>query len=193
MSPLTDETLMERFTVSGDRNSFGALIRRYVPVATGVAARLLNSRDEAQDAVQDAFVNIIRAQSDYRPSSPFGPWFYRILRNVCLDRLRKRKSLSEALGRLAAELVTEDRTPPDENGQPILDLVRRLPETDRRVLLLRVVDGLQLAEIAEVCGCSEEAAKKRAQRGLKRLKQLMAHTNTGNDRINAVPLMSAMG
>ena len=189
----TDEELMERFAYNGDRRSMGMLVRRYAPTATGAAFRLLRSGDEAQDAVQDAFVNIIRARSDYRPHSPFGPWFYRILRNVCLDMLRKRKSYDNALVRLAGEKVPEEDPPAENRRSPFLELVGRLPEKDRRVLMLRVIDGLQLTEIAELCGCTEEAAKKRAQRGLKRLKSLVEHDQTAVDQASVPALMSIPG
>ena len=188
MEPATDETLMARFIRDDDRSSFGRLLRRYAPVATGVAVRLLGSREEARDAVQETFVNILRARSGYRPDSPFGPWFYRILRNVCLDLLRKRKSYRNALDRFAGE-VTKEEVPPQEhgNGFPLLELVGRLPEKDRRVLLLRVVDGLSLGEIAELCGCTEEAIKKRAQRGLKRLRTLMEHEQSATGHVQPAP------
>jgi RNA polymerase sigma-70 factor (ECF subfamily) len=125
----------------------------------------------AEDAVQDAFIRVIRKRHQYIQSEPFSSWFYAILRNVCIDMLRKRRRDQKLAGRLCCEL--SDRTVVKSASRE-LSLLDMLPSRERTVLELRVVHSMSFKEVAVALDISEEAAKKRAQRGLRKLRQKLS-------------------
>jgi len=170
MEHVTDEKLMEHYRLSGDRSVLGHLLRRHAVRARGAARLLLRDTAEAQDAVQEAFICVLKRSYQYNPAYLFAPWFYQILRNTCLDIIRKRGAYIRALDRLEPE-VQEETTDSGREAALARTLLANLPKKERQALELRIDSGLGLAEIGSLCGCSEEAAKKRVQRGLHRLRE----------------------
>jgi RNA polymerase sigma-70 factor (ECF subfamily) len=165
---------MARFQRRGDHDALDALVGHYLGPALGVARELLGDRAAAEDAVQETFLRLVRKARQYDPARPFSPWFYAVLRNVCRDTLRRRGRERSALERRAA---TADCAafPPEPPGRklPALRLLDRLPEGERNVLRLRIVHDLSFRDVAAALDISREAAKKRAQRGLRRLRGLL--------------------
>src|SRR2546422_2136472 len=133
-----DKRLMGR-VARGDETAFGELVGRYGGRLLGVARRLLGSRADAEDAVQRALLQCYLGAGTYRAEWAVSTWLYRILTNVCMDELRRRKSRSGEL---------EPPAHPDPPGEQ-LDLRRALDTvpTEARVLLgLRYANGLSSAE-----------------------------------------------
>ena len=164
----THEALMMKFKTVLDQAAFEQLIRDYASAAKAVANQILCDRNLAEDAVQETFVRLIEKRDQYIFSDRFSPWFYAILRNVCVDIIRKqqrdRKCARQLIGEIASNTSSESQR---EN----LDLLDLLPNREKNVLELRVVHSMSFKEIATALEISEEAAKKRAQRGLRRLRQ----------------------
>jgi RNA polymerase sigma factor (sigma-70 family) len=103
---------------------------------------------------------------------PFLKWFYAVLRNECRDHLRKRKR------RYAEDILQfRDNDLPFIDSMEIrsesMDLLSRIDRKERTVLELRIVDTMSYEEIALAVGISAEAAKKRAQRGIARLREMV--------------------
>jgi len=162
---------MGRFARSGDAEAFAELMARSLPAALAVARRTLGDEASAEDAVQEAFLRVVRGRAGYAPPRPFANWFFTILRNVCTDLLRAR-ARDERLAEAAVERAAADRPAAELTWPPdAADLLALLPAGDGDVLALRIVHGLSFREVAAALGISEEAAKKRAQRGLRRLRQ----------------------
>ncbi len=158
---------MEQYQKSLDGAAFDLLVNRFMLPAYSAARRILGDEDLAEDAVQEAFLRVVRDRNSYRPSFPFSVWFYTILRNVCRDIQRRRlrqAALIRRVAHFAARRTASGRRTEAEY------LLERLPETLRVVLLLRIRDNLSFRQIAAVLGISEEAAKKRGQRGLRLLR-----------------------
>ncbi len=88
MPPPGDEQLIERIQ-QGEIRCFADLVDRHKDRALTVAVRLLRRREDAEEAVQDAFVRAFRGLAEFRGESRFSTWFYRILYNICLTRLRR--------------------------------------------------------------------------------------------------------
>ncbi len=166
----TDERLMAAFQRGLDEGAFRLLFERFVGPARAVAESMLG-RAAAEDAVQEAFLRVVRSRESYNPSRPFAPWFYTILRNVCRDVLRDRGRGPDTVSGDAIRAVTADATPPDER-LGMRELLEEISPGQRAVLELRLLHGLPFRRIAEALGISEEAAKKRAQRGLRDLRGL---------------------
>ena len=161
------ETLMARFQARLDSDAFEQIVSFYISTALTVARQFLPDDALAEDAVQESFLRVIRKRDQYIPGSPFSCWFYAIVRNVCVDILRKRAREKEALENVAT--IVEPSKPQTELSEipKILDV---LANRERDVLVLRIVHGLGFRDVAAALGISEEAAKKRAQRALKRLR-----------------------
>ena len=161
---------MARFQRNLDGEAFERLVATFTAPALGVARQILLDQALAEDAVQEAFLRTVRNRASYQPSRAFSSWFYVILRNVCLDLRRQRETQRQALQELAS------RPSPAPNGsgddaEEARHLLAMLPKAERDVLKLRIVDGLAFKDIAAALGVSQEAAKKRAQRGLQRLRE----------------------
>ena len=89
--PVTDSEIIEHVR-SGAKHHYALLVDRYKDKAMTLAVRMLKSREDAEEVVQDAFIRAYNALDKFQGASRFGTWFYRIVYNVCLTRLGKRKS-----------------------------------------------------------------------------------------------------
>ena len=160
-----DRGLMRR-VARGDQAAFTELVEGYGSKLLAVARRLLGTRADAEDAVQRALLQCYQGAASYEPRWAVSTWLYRILTNVCVDELRRRKSRS-------GELEPPARPdPPDAH----LDLRRALGgvPTEARVLLaLRYVDGLSYGELARIRGISINTVKSQLQRGKSLLKSAL--------------------
>ena len=155
-----DGALMQRVG-QGDRAAFATLVGRYQDRLFTVAHRLLQNRADAEDAVQRAFLSCYLKSNSYDPRWQVSTWLYRILTNVCVDELRRRRAGGWRMqgpdpGRQA-----------EKPGQH-LDLRRaleRVPTEARLLLALRYVDGLSYGELAKVRGISINTVKSQLARG----------------------------
>jgi RNA polymerase sigma-70 factor (ECF subfamily) len=179
---ISHETLMVRFQTRLDSGAFEQIVSAYMKPSVGVARQILSDRALAEDAVQESFLRVIRKRDQYIPGSPFSCWFYAILRNVCVDILRKHRREREVLGKVAAERKS-DWTGTDLPKTP--DFLGVLGRDDRDVLALRVIHGLCFRDVAAALDISEEAAKKRAQRALGRLR---AHMRNLESHAGTLPI-----
>ena len=167
----TDEALMARFRSSFDQAAFDVLLSRHHVRALLFSQRLLGDRVAAEDAVQDAFIRVVRARQEFDPARSFAGWFHTILRNICTDVQRRRTRRARQVDTLAQQLPASEFVSPQHSSAAVEDLLRPLSPEDREILMLRLVEGLSFLEIADRQGCSLEAAKKRAQRALRLLRE----------------------
>lgn len=146
-----------------EESAFEELVRSHGGRMLAVATRYLPCQADAEDAVQDAFVNVVRSIEGFKRTSSLGTWLHRIVVNCALMRLRTRRRRPEVALDLAAadgmHLVRGSRgvalSPYDamelaEAQRAVRRSIDRLPEEQRAVLLLRDVDALDLASISEV-------------------------------------------
>lgn len=159
---------MRRFCETLEDEPFRLLATRYYDQALRTAKQKLGDEAAAQDAVQKTLIRVVRGRNRYNPAQPFAPWFHAVLRNVCTDMYRmeaRRREALAAFSKVAPALATDGSA-----RDRLMDLTVRLPPGDAELLRLRFVDGLSLGEIGCRIECSLEAAKKRLQRLVKRLK-----------------------
>ena len=174
------ETLMARFQARLDSDAFEQIVSFYISTALVVARQILLDDTLAEDAVQESFLRVIRKRDQYIPGSPFSCWFYAIIRNVCVDMLRKRAREKEAIENAAAII---EPSKPRTGLSEITKLLDILANHERDVLELRIVHGLGFRDAAAALGISEEAAKKRAQRALKRLRAKVYDSERSLDKL----------
>lgn len=177
----SDEALLQAH-LAGDRFAFEHLVRRHERRLWAVALRTMRNPDDAADAVQDALVSAYRAAGSFRGQSAVGTWLHRIVVNACLDRLRRAKPTSE----LPDEEREHRRTEPDPTDQ-VDDRLRlqaalaALPEAQRLCVLLVDVEGLSVAETAELLGTAPGTVKSRCSRGRAALAAMLRAEPSGAD------------
>ncbi len=170
-----DETALIRAAQQGDQDAFEQLVRAYDQSVLRLAMNLLRSPEDARDVYQEAFLRVYRNLHNFRFGCSFHTWLYRIVTNLCLDQMRKRKVRKEEPTVLATEggpldrmeAVAESRSDGDPqrhlfSGQlrrRIKEVLEGLTPRERMVFELRHYQGLRLRRIGEILGTSEEAAK----------------------------------
>lgn len=141
-------------TLEGKQEAFGMIVERYRSGAVRLATAIVGDWEAARDISQDAFIKAYRALNTFDIHSPFMPWFYRILRNTCLDQLRRKKRFREMIEKSVVH--TEDRGNlwDDISRSDMAVIVRKavmcLKDKDREIIELRHFSGLSYREIAEI-------------------------------------------
>jgi RNA polymerase sigma-70 factor (ECF subfamily) len=171
---ISDDDIIARLR-KGERQLFGQLIERYRDRGFSLALRILRNRMEAEEALQDAFVRAYRGLGGFEGASGFGTWFYRILYNVCmsaLSRKRKREEVVASADVAMPEAGEEPVREGDYSGLELRDLMAhvvealdRLPEKYSSVLSMFYVQELSYPEISEVTGMPAGTVKTHLFRG----------------------------
>lgn len=155
MEELSDQQLIARCQ-RGDRGAFEPLFRRYRDQAYGYALGLVGSPDDALDLTQEAFVRAYKALKRFRPDAPFEPWFFRILRNLCLNALRRRKTWQmvpwETVGdfqasQAEAPSASIERT---EIQEAVWLALSELGSEQREIIVLKDFQDRSYKDIAEI-------------------------------------------
>ena len=157
-----DDGVLIRRAQAGDAEAFGRLVERYMRRAYYSALSLVGSREDALDLSQEAFVRAFRARQTLDPERPFYAWLYQILRRLCFNFVRDRRTrlrnLEAAGSWLAAEAAGRQAVDParalerDEERRRVGAAIERLPAREREVLALKEFEGLTYREIASLVG-----------------------------------------
>lgn len=162
----------------GDADAYAPLVRRYQDAYFRFATRMLGSSEDADDALQSAFVRAYRKLSDCRDPSRFGAWLYQIVINECRtlsarrDR-RERKVLRDENALASIADAADPVTANAENLEEIQLALDRLDADQREAFVLKHVEELSYEEMAKLTGASESALKMRVKRACDRLRQLL--------------------
>jgi RNA polymerase sigma-70 factor (ECF subfamily) len=173
VSPQTDSLI--RAAQRGDQDAFEQLVRAHDQSVLRLAMNLLRSTEDARDVYQEAFLRVYRSLDSFRFDCSFQTWLYRIVTNICLDRLRKRKvrkeesavvetsdgpvDRMEAVQEEAAHANPERTFWNRELKQRMETALQELTPRERMVFELRHYQGLRLRNIGDLLGTTEEAAK----------------------------------
>jgi RNA polymerase sigma-70 factor (ECF subfamily) len=120
------------------------------------ALRLLGNETDAQEVVQDVFLQLFERADQYAGRSAFTTYLYSVTTNACLSRIRQQKNRSRLLQQHvpSSEQEPADRTIAPDELYRLHEALRRMPEQLARVAVHHYVDDLSHAEIAELIGCS---------------------------------------
>ena len=170
-----DEAALIRSAQAGDTEAFERLVERYDQSVLRLAMNLLRSPEDASDVYQEALLRVYRNLHSFRFDCSFHTWLYRIVTNLCLDHLRKKKvrKLEPVVLQTEDGVVDRLANVADERsaGDPQRTLLSRelkeriertlanLTARERMVFEMRHYQGMRLKAIGEVLGTSEEAAK----------------------------------
>ena len=160
------ENLVER-SKRNDTAAFRQLVEECQPFVFRLAFRLLCSEDEAKDIVQETFIRVWLHLHKYHPQTRFSTWLYKIVCNLCYDRLRAKNrspgnaamdsDLSEV--NLPAEHDIEQSVINRDLKECILALTHNLTPKQRLVFTLRDIEGLELEEVGKITGMSNAKIK----------------------------------
>ena len=176
---------------AGSRTAFDALVRQYDQAVLRLALHLTGSEQDAEDIHQEAFLKAYRYLGNFRFECSFYTWIYRIVTNLCLDLLRRRKSRREdqavMLDSSGEEIdlltnVTDQRAsanPDRELNRKILaerirEALDKLTPRERMVFELKHYQGLKLRTIGEILNTTEETAKNTLFRATRKLRTILA-------------------
>jgi RNA polymerase sigma-70 factor (ECF subfamily) len=161
----------------GDHRAFDELVRRYKDKVFRLAFKILRHEEDAAEALQDAFLSAYRGLANFKAESTFSTWLYRVATNAALMKYRKRREGHVSLEQSqSANPESEGLQIPDWTQHPLQDLldtetreamqdgIDRLPEELRTVFVLRDIEGLSNAEVAEVLELTVAAVKSRLHR-----------------------------
>jgi RNA polymerase sigma-70 factor, ECF subfamily len=170
-----DESALVRAAQRGDSEAFEQLVRSYDQTVLRMALNLLHSEEDARDIYQEAFLRVYRNLPRFRFDCSFSTWLYRIVTNLCLDQIRKRKVRKEESASVSTDngeinrfqFVAEERADVDPQRQlmsaevnaRVQEVLGRLTPRERLVFEMRHFQGMRLRSIGEALGVSEEAAK----------------------------------
>ena len=172
---MTDRATIQR-VLAGDTEAFGILVDRHYDRCARIAYRILGNREDAEEAVQDAFLRAYRALASYEDRERFVAWLTRILVNQCRT-LRAKTERREAV-------FTDDVDPeyarhhdlvaaPTDTWPDLDRALALLPAEQREAVVLRYGDDLTFEEMARITGAGESALKMRVQRAFVRLRAIL--------------------
>lgn len=170
---LDEATLVVR-AQEGDVRAFGELARRHQAALYRLAVRVMGDPTEAEDALQEALLDAWRCIERFRGESAFSTWMYRVVTNRCLGMLRRRTPVP--VDRLAESAAPDspERSAEVDAGMVALGQHLRSLRAELRVCwVLRELEGLGYAEIAQITGASEDAVRGRIHRARTQLAEVM--------------------
>ena len=187
----TEDDELIRAAQRGDRSAFDSLVRRYDQAVLRLALHMLGNEQDAQDIHQEAFLKAYRHLGNFRFECSFYTWLYRIVTNLCLDQLRRRKSRREdpatvvdssgdEMDLLSNVSDTRSMANPSREldrknmGESINQALDKLTPRERMVFELKHYQGLKLRTIGEMLSTTEETAKNTLFRATRKLRANLA-------------------
>lgn len=185
-SSLEDQDLVRRCQ-NGDETAFEALVRKYQQALFNLIYHNMGRRGDVEDIAQKIFSKVYFSLGKFDNSRPFFPWVYRIAINQCYDELRRarrRRSLTFSELNLQdseniENLIRQEEIPGTlaEERKELHDLLykmlNRLPEKQRKALVLRDLEDVPYEKMAELMNCTEQAARLKVFRARARLRDSM--------------------
>jgi RNA polymerase sigma factor (sigma-70 family) len=179
-SDIPDETLLVLYA-NGDRAAARALTLRLTPRVLGYASRLLgDDRAEAEDVAQEAMLRLWKIAPEWRQGeAKVSTWLYRVVTNLCTDklrgRLRRRAVALEDGAEIADYAQSVEANLMDTDRMDALQMaLKELPERQRQAVVLRHIEGLSNPEIADVLDIGVEAVESLTARGKRALASILA-------------------
>lgn len=185
---ITDTEIIKKIT-EGDRNQYRILVERYQKMIFRTCMGFLHNRDDADDLVQDIFIQAYQALPEFRQQSSFSTWLYRIAVNASLNKVRKNSKsfLVRYLDRFSGSengdnpmaTVSDNENPEDilirnEHRAWVQKALDSLPPNQRIAIVLSKYDDLPQKEIAEIMNTTEGAVEALIQRAKANLRRILA-------------------
>jgi RNA polymerase sigma factor (sigma-70 family) len=175
MDKKTDEYYI-REILKGDSGSFSQIVEKYSHLAFSLSMKILNQREDAEEAAQDAFIKAYNSLSSFQSGSTFKTWFFRIVYNTSISRLRTHKNTEMKLADVkisdteiqATESAVEQLN--KEDRHKYLQAGLKKLEPDEQVLLkMYYYDDFSMDEVSAITGLTVSNVKVKIYRSRKRL------------------------
>ena len=189
MINLSDQALIEKVR-GGNYEAFESLVNRYEGKIYRLAIRMLRNPQDAEDALQETFIQVFRGLPGFEGRSQFSTWLFRLATNVCLMRIRHRETepskllpLEDYLPKLeegdSPQMMDWADRPEDallskESREKMMEALDKLPPEYRAVFILRDIEGFSNAETGESLGISVAAVKSRLHRARLALRGMLS-------------------
>lgn len=177
-----DETIAMRRCRRGSAEAFEVFVNRYMKDAYFIALGLVGNREDAMDLSQEAFIRAYRNINHVKPGRRFFPWFYQILRNLCISHLRKRRyrKASSLDAQDCPEVAARDDSfcpeavaGRNETKDRVWQAIGKLDDKHREVIVLRHFQNMSYDQIAEALHCNKGTVTSRLYYGRKKLEELL--------------------
>jgi RNA polymerase sigma-70 factor (ECF subfamily) len=181
---LDDRQLVER-AKHGEREAFASLVRRHQDRAFNLAYQMVRNREDALDVAQEAFTRAYTSLPTFKGDATFSTWLHRIVVNLAIDSLRRRRRGGEATYDDARGLPEEPEAdlPAGEDPVTVLEAkqtrallargIEQLPPAQRAVVILREIEGMSYEEIAQAVGCNPGTVMSRLFYARRKLQQIL--------------------
>lgn len=170
---------------NGDEGQYGYLVSKYMKRVVSIAWGIVRNADDAEDLAQEAFVKAFRTMGRFKTGEPFGPWIYRIVTNLGLDMLKHRQRFRhEELSDMEAAPRRDRADLPaltSELARRIDAAIESLPEMQRVVARLHLVEQFSHAEISAMTGVSEGTVRSHLSLARSKLKKELADLYEGGN------------
>jgi len=170
------ERLLVEACKRGDRLAQHRLYHQYHRAMYNTCLRMLKIDADAEDALQNAFIDVFTKLDSFRYESTIGAWIKRIVVNTCINHLKKRKLLTSEWDERIPEpqLTTVDSHEQGYQVAKIKKALQELPDGYRTVFSLYLLEGYDHAEIGEILTISEATSKSQFSRAKQRLREMLA-------------------
>lgn len=175
---MDDDTLMAR-AQQGDQDAFGRIVRNHQSALTRFARRTLpDDSDSAYDVVQEALLRVWSSRAAYRPGGSLSSYLFRVVRNACLDNLRRVRraaainALPHTVPPIGAQLDADYQSL--ALAEAVRCAVRALPEPQRAVFVLSQYEQVPYRRIAEILDCSIGTVASRKRLAVNALRRSLA-------------------
>jgi len=182
---IAEKTVHDRARHQAEEEALAALVSQYAGTIYRVAYSVLRNAADAEDAVQETYLRVLRHRDTLDQVRDQRVWLVRIVWNIVLDRKRRAKTRPETddvaeLARVlpAAGLSAEQRAAAAQHHAQVLACVEQLPAKERQVLMLSAFDELSSVEIAAVLGITESSVRSRLFRARNLIAGLLNHSRS---------------
>lgn len=184
MQPELERELVRKCK-SGDTKFYEPLVRAYEPAGLRLAVAMMGNVEDAQDALQEAFIKTYDTLHRFDLRRPFGPWFFQILRNQCRDMLRSRKAKFriEALDEQVDQRPGDAERGPERTRQRnaarelLWKGLEKIGTEHREILVLKELEGFRYSEIAQILEIPEGTVASRLFHARHALREALLEMN----------------
>lgn len=168
-----DKQLLQE-CLKGNQNAQARLYRQYVQAMFNLVVRMMPTRAEAEDVVQEVFVKVFQKLDSFKGEATLGAWIKRITINTALGHLRKKGKINIVELEIQQEYIGEIREEPSSyDMKQIHHAIKQLPDGCRIIFNLYLLEGYRHAEIAQLLGVSESTSKTQYHRAKVLLRELL--------------------
>lgn len=175
-APINRDELVEKCKL-GDSQSYHTIYQRYAKAMYNTSLRIVNNTADAEDVLQDAFVDAFRSLDDFHYRSTFGAWLKKIVVNKSITMLKKKKLTLIDIEQSEIVFISDDETVDEEQldykVQEVKKAILKLPDGYRTVISLYLLEGYDQEEISEILGISHNTVRTQYIRAKQRLLQII--------------------